>query len=73
MNTHYNSELIPDFLTLFLRSFFQQGLQRYNYIDICYDVLHQGNNICTPTIEGTILPGITRKTIIEVAKGKATR
>jgi branched-chain amino acid aminotransferase len=32
--------------------------------------LHQGNNISTPAIEGTILPGITRNSIIEVAEGK---
>jgi hypothetical protein len=32
--------------------------------------LHQGNTISTPAIEGTILPGITRKSIIEVAESK---
>jgi hypothetical protein len=32
--------------------------------------LHQGNNISTPAIEGTILPGITRKSVFEVDEGK---
>lgn len=36
----------------------------------CYGLLHQGNAISTPAIEGTILPGITRKSIIEVAESK---
>ncbi|KAM0926330.1 hypothetical protein ACQ4PT_003442 [Festuca glaucescens] len=29
-----------------------------------------GNTVCTPALEGTILPGITRKSIIEVAESK---
>lgn len=31
---------------------------------------HQGNVISTPAIKGTILPGITRKSILEVAQRK---
>jgi len=31
---------------------------------------HQDNVISTPAIKGTILPGITRKSIIEVAQSK---
>uniref|UniRef100_A0A452YTM2 Branched-chain amino acid aminotransferase n=1 Tax=Aegilops tauschii subsp. strangulata TaxID=200361 RepID=A0A452YTM2_AEGTS len=34
----------------------------------CY--LDQGNVISTPAIKGTILPGITRKSIIDVALTK---
>jgi branched-subunit amino acid aminotransferase/4-amino-4-deoxychorismate lyase len=32
--------------------------------------LRQDNVISTPAIKGTILPGITRKSIIEVAQSK---
>ncbi|KAM0854618.1 hypothetical protein ACQ4PT_050297 [Festuca glaucescens] len=32
--------------------------------------LHQGNNISAQSIEGTILPGITRKSTIEVVETK---
>jgi hypothetical protein len=46
MNTHSNSELIPDFNNHSNFSiFFCQGLQRYYYTYISYDVFHQGNNI----------------------------
>jgi branched-chain amino acid aminotransferase len=38
------------------------------YFFSCY--LHQGNVISTPAIKGTILPGITRKSIIDVALSK---
>lgn len=33
-------------------------------------IFHQGNIIATPAIKGTILPGITRKSIIDVALSK---
>lgn len=39
------------------------------YLISCH-VLHQGNVISTPAIKGTILPGITRKSIIDVALSK---
>ena len=32
--------------------------------------MHQGNVISTPAVKGTILPGITRKSIIDVALSK---
>jgi branched-subunit amino acid aminotransferase/4-amino-4-deoxychorismate lyase len=35
-------------------------------ISICF----QGNVISTPSIKGTILPGITRKSIIDVARSQ---
>lgn len=36
------------------------------FISICF----QGNIISTPAIKGTILPGITRKSIIDVARSQ---
>ena len=35
-----------------------------------YRLMHQGNVISTPAVKGTILPGITRKSIIDVALSK---
>lgn len=42
------------------------------YLDVFipYRLMHQGNVISTPAIKGTILPGITRKSIIDVALSK---
>jgi hypothetical protein len=39
-------------------------------MDLFYCLFHQENVISTPAIKGTILPGITRKSIIEVAHSK---
>ncbi|KAE8787167.1 Branched-chain-amino-acid aminotransferase 5, chloroplastic [Hordeum vulgare] len=39
-------------------------------VSSCNIFVVKGNIICTPAIEGTILPGITRKSIIEVAESK---
>uniref|UniRef100_A0ACD6A5V6 Uncharacterized protein n=1 Tax=Avena sativa TaxID=4498 RepID=A0ACD6A5V6_AVESA len=39
-------------------------------VSSCNIFIVKGNTISTPPIEGTILPGITRKSIIELAKSK---
>ncbi|KQK24099.1 hypothetical protein BRADI_1g78130v3 [Brachypodium distachyon] len=39
-------------------------------VSSCNIFVVKGNTISTPAIEGTILPGITRKSIIEVAQSK---
>jgi len=38
--------------------------------DYACHVFYQGNVISTPAVKGTILPGITRKSIIDVAVSK---
>ena len=49
------------------RKLYHQSLLHYTVlISICF----QGNMISTPAIKGTILPGITRKSIIDVARSQ---